>query len=51
MTVEVYGEPIHCDECGSDNTVERQRTMTLKSGIETTYPAVVCLTCGWEQSL
>lgn len=51
MTVTVYGEEIHCEECGSDNTVERERTMALNGGRETTYPAVVCLTCGWERSL
>lgn len=50
MTVTVYGEPVHCDECGSDNTVEREREMVL-DGRTTTYPAAVCLTCGWERSL
>jgi predicted nucleic-acid-binding Zn-ribbon protein len=50
MTVTVYGEPVHCDECGSDNTVERElRTATEHGVIE--YPAAVCLACGWSRSL
>lgn len=51
MTVTVYGEKIHCEECGSDNTVEREREMYLETTGHTTYPAVVCQTCGWERSL
>jgi len=51
MTLKVYGEEIHCEECGSENTVEKRRTMHLDSTGETTYPVVVCQTCGWEESL
>lgn len=51
MTVTVYGEEIHCEDCGSDNTVEQRRTMHLQYSGETTYPVVVCQECGWERSL
>ena len=51
MTLEVYGDPVECEECGSDNTVEKQRTQHLPTLGETTYPAVVCRACGWERSL
>jgi len=50
MTVTVYGEEVHCDECGSDDTVECElRTATEHGIIE--YPAVVCRDCGWSRSL
>jgi len=51
MTLTVYGNEVHCDDCGSDNTVEKQRTQHLETLGETTYPVVVCQTCGWEESL
>ena len=50
MTVTVYGEEVHCGECGSDKTVERELTTTTEHGI-IEYPAAVCLSCGWSRSL
>jgi len=46
MTATVYGNEITCDDCGSDNTVEK--TLTGSHG---DYPAVVCLRCNWSRSL
>ena len=51
MTVNVYGRDVTCDDCGSDNTVERTRYQYLDYGGETEYQAAVCLTCGWEVPL
>jgi len=51
MALKIYGNEIHCEECGSDNTVEKTRKMHLEFTGETTYRAVVCQTCGWEHSL
>ena len=51
MTMNVYGRDVTCDDCGSDNTVERTRYQYLDYGGETEYQAAVCLTCGWEVSL
>jgi C4-type Zn-finger protein len=47
----LYGEKLECEDCGSDNTVEKTRTMNLPTLGETDYPALVCQTCGWERSL
>jgi len=51
MTVNVYGHEVTCDDCGSDNTVERTRYQVTDYGGEYEYQAAVCLTCGWEESL
>ena len=51
MTLQVYGQDVECGECGSDNTVEKERTQHLPLTGETSYQVVVCLACGWEKSL
>jgi len=51
MTLKVYGQDVICKDCGSDNTVEQTRHTYLDATGHSTYPVVVCLTCGWEDSL
>jgi len=51
MTVIVYGREVTCEDCGSDNTVERTRYGYSDYGGQFEYQAAVCQRCGWEGSL
>jgi transcription elongation factor Elf1 len=51
MTYTVYGREVTCDDCGSDNIVERTRTEYTDYGGAYEYAVAVCQTCGWEVSL
>ena len=51
MTVTVYGSEVTCEDCGSSNLTERQRTEYTDYGGSYHYAVAVCQTCGWEVSL
>jgi len=51
MTYTLYGREVTCEECGSENTVERTRTEYTDYGGAYEYRVALCLTCGAEVSL
>ena len=49
--MEVYGQEIECEECGSTNVIEQMRSRMMPSGNTGHYSVAACRTCGHEMGL